>query len=225
MKLDNDNLVVQTNEVSRQASHRCCLARMNSLLNSLRSRHDRAAEARLAANPCADHPADSELQAPSLHDIFAGELEAAFASEGDRQEAAIELAIAYDSPREVARARLIFSATLAVPLILIAASLTLFEAELGRASTSLLKFCALALATPLILALAGSAFRSGWQGILAHPVLALAGVVATGSYAGSAFAMGAPGAGSSLALMLSMAGLLAVTVYLGHWNRARKQSP
>ncbi|MGB0133255.1 hypothetical protein [Dokdonella sp.] len=222
--MKSDNTVFQSSEVSRAVSHRCCLARVNALLKSLRVKHDRAAVARESAGSLIHHVEDLDLHAPSLHDICAGELEASFASEeicGDR---AVEFAIRYDSPREIARARLVFAATLVVPLVLVAATLSAFDGELGRASTSLLTFSALALTTPLILALAGSVLRSGWQGARAHPVIALAGVAAASGYAGSAFAMVEPGAGSSPALMLSMAGLLVMSVHLGHWLRVRRVS-
>jgi hypothetical protein len=221
--MKHDSTVSRIGEVeSREASRLCCMTRVNSLLKALRVKHQHSVESRLAGDPGNSEILDDEPQSPSLHDVFAGELEASVAAEAPRASGVAEAAIAYDSPGELARARLVFAASLAIPLLLIAAGLAVFDGQLGRASTSLLKFSALALATPLILAMARSALATGWRGLRAHPALALIGAAATTDYAAGAFALSMPGAGTSPALTLSLAGLLVVAVRLSHWFRLRK---
>ncbi|MCB1570874.1 MAG: hypothetical protein KDI72_07505, partial [Xanthomonadales bacterium] len=87
---------------------------------------------------------------------------------------------------------------------------------------ALLQFSALALATPLIFALAKTAVRSGWQGIRQHPWLALLGAAAAGGYASSALAMSGAVSATASALTLSVAGLLVMAVQLGHWWLLRR---
>lgn len=218
-----DNTVSRIGEVeSRGASHLCCLTRVNSLLKALRVKHDHSVESRRAAQLRNDETDDGDLPGPSLHDVFAGELEASVSAEVTRASVTPDVAMAYDSPGELARARLVFAASLAIPLLLISAGLALFDGQLGRASTSLLKFSALVLATPLILAMARTALASGWRGLRAHPALALTGAAATTDYAAGAFALSMPGAGNSPVLTLSLAALLVVAVRLLHWNRVRR---
>ncbi|MEZ5461673.1 hypothetical protein [Dokdonella sp.] len=216
------NTVARMGEIeSREASRLCCLTRVNVLLRALRARHQHSVDSRLSGDPAKSEILVDEPHAPSLHDVFAAELEASVAAEASPAGGVAETGIAYDSPREIARARLVFAASLAIPLLLIAASLAVFEGQLGQASTSLLKFSALALATPLVLAMASNALATGWRGLRAHPALSLTGVAATTDYAAGAFALSLPSAGTSPALTFALAGLLVVAVRLAHWVRLR----
>jgi hypothetical protein len=202
---------------SREASRICCLTRVNSLLKSLRAKHNRAEAARLPTNDPASTTDDESVHAPTPHDYCVSELEASVAPERSLALLPVETLAAFDGAREVARAKLVFAATLAVPVLLIAAVLSLFGGQFGRASTSLLQFSALALATPLVFALAKTALRSGWQGIRQHPWLGFLGTVAAGGYASSALAMSIPASAVSSTLTLSITGLLVMGVQLGHW--------
>ncbi len=220
-----DNAVSRAEqEMSRESSRPCCLTRVNSLLKTMRTRHDRAAAGRPAVVSGGQVADDEVLHAPTPHDLFVAELQASVAPEISIVQIAPEKPIAFDNPQELARARLVFSATLVVPLLLIASGLLLFDAQLGRASVSLLQFSTLALATPLILLLAKAALHSGWQGVRRHPLLGLTGAVAATGYATSAYAMSIPDSGVSAALTFSMAGLLAMAVHFGQWFLARKSA-
>lgn len=214
------NALQRTENVSREASHMCCLTRVNTLLKSLRIKHDRAAAAQQAGTSPDRHD-DDGVQAPTPHDEFVSELEAAVAI-GSFARLQRDTLVAFDSAREIARAKLVFAASLVVPLVLVAAALSLFGAQLDRAATALLQFSALALATPLIFALAKTALRSGWQGIRQHPWLALLGAAAAGGYASTAVAMSGPASATTSALTLSVAGLLVMAVQLGHWWLLRR---
>ena len=214
------NALQKTEDVSREASRMCCLTRVNSLLKSLRIKHDRAAAAQ-QPGPSPDRHDDDGVHAPTPHDEFVSELEAAVAI-GIFAHLQRDTLVAFDSAREIARAKLVFAASLAVPLVLVAAALSLFGAQLDRAATALLQFSALALATPLIFALAKTAVRSGWQGIRQHPWLALLGAAAAGGYASSALAMSGAVSATASALTLSVAGLLVMAVQLGHWWLLRR---
>ena len=214
------NALQKAEDVSREASRMCCLTRVNSLLKSLRIKHDRAAAAQ-QPGPSPDRHDDDGVHAPTPHDEFVSELEAAVAI-GSFARLQRDTLMAFDSAREIARAKLVFTATLAVPLVLVAVVLGLFGAQLDRAVTSLLQVSALALATPLILGLAKTALRSGWQGIRQHPWLALLGAAAAGGYASSAVAMTGPATAATSALTLSLAGLLVMAIQLGHWWLVRR---
>ncbi|SFN25132.1 hypothetical protein [Dokdonella immobilis] len=215
------NALERTENVSREASRLCCLTRVNSLLKALRTQH---AHADTAQQLRAIHDArrdDDGVSVPTPHDDFVSELEAAVAI-GSFARLQRDTLVAFDSARELARVKLVFTATLAVPLVLVAVVLGLFGAQLDRAVTSLLQVSALALATPLILSLARTAVRSGWQGIRQHPWLALLGAAAAGGYASSAVAMTGPASATTSAMTLSVAGLLVMTVQLGHWWLVRR---
>jgi hypothetical protein len=217
------NALQRTENVSPEASRLCCLTRVNSLLKALRMKHDRADTAQQTAGSCDRRGDDDGAHAPTPHDDFVSELEAAVAI-GSFAGLPRETLVAFDNAREIARAKLVFAATLVVPLVFVAAALSLFGAQLDRAATSLLQVSALALTTPLILALARTALRSGWQGIRRHPWLALLGAAAAGGYASSAVAMSVPvpATATTSALTLSVAGLLVMAVQLGHWWLLRR---
>lgn len=214
------NALQKTEDVSREASRMCCLTRVNSLLKSLRVKHDRAGVAQQPGTSPDRHD-DDGVHAPTPRDEFVSELEAAVAI-GSFARLQRDTLVAFDSAREIARAKLVFAASLAVPLVLVAAALSVFGAQLDRAATALLQFSALALATPLIFALAKTALRSGWQGIRQHPWLALLGAAAAGGYASTAVAMSGPASATTSALTLSVAGLLVMAVQLGHWWLLRR---
>jgi hypothetical protein len=216
---------VKPQAMSREASHICCLTRVNSLLKSLRMKYRRADASRLQTNALAGPTDDEDVYAPTQHDYCVSELEASVVPDRSLARLPADTLIAFDSESEIARAKLVFAATLAVPLLLVAIALSLFDALIGRAATALLQFSALTLATPLIFALAKTAVRSGWQGIRQHPWLALLGAAAAGGYASTALAMSGPVAATTSALTLSMAGLLVMAVQFGHWllvSRARQ---
>ena len=221
--MKRENTVFRSDDVAFEVSQLCCLARVNAVLKTIRAKHDRAAAARLLSRARHGQASDDDLHAPSPRDFDLAELEASVAPETCIKRVPIEGVAVYDSPQEIARAGLVFAATLVVPLLLIAAGLTLFDGSLGRAATSLLQFSALTLATPLILALSKTALQSGWQGVRRHPVLASAGAVAAGGYAASAYAMSMQGNGTAVALTLSMVGLLVMAVQLGHWHLVRNR--
>ncbi len=66
---------------------------------------------------------------------------------------------------EHARARLIFAATLAVPLLLMALSTRVFAAQLEPAVLSLMHFTEFLLATLLAMVAAATVYRRAWQGL------------------------------------------------------------
>jgi cation transport ATPase len=210
---------VEPQVLSREASRICCLTRVNSLLKSLRMKHRRADPSRLQTNALTGPADNEEVVAPTRHDYCVSELEASVVPDRYLARLPDDTLIAFDSAREIARAKLVFAATLAVPLLLVAITLGLFNAQMARAETALLQFSALVLATPLIFALARTALRSGWQGIRQHPWLALLGATAAGGYASSALAMSVPVAATTSAFALSIAGLLVMAVQFGHWLR------
>jgi cation transport ATPase len=211
--------------LSREASHICCLTRVNSLLKSLRMKHRRAAASRLQTNALAGPADDEDVHAPTPHDYCVSELEASVVPDRNLARLPADTLVAFDSASEIAWAKLVFAATLAIPLLVVAVALSVFNGQIGRAETALLQFSALVLATPLIFALAKTAVRSGWQGIRQHPWLAMLGAAAAGGYASSALAMSVPVAATTTALTLSLAGLLVMAVQFGHWlwvTRARQ---
>jgi hypothetical protein len=208
---------VEPQVLSREASHICCLTRVNSLLKSLRMKHNRAEASRLPTSGLTGTTDDEDLHAPTPHDYCVSELEASVVPDRSFARLPADTLIAFDSAGEIARAKLVFAATLAVPLLLVAVTLGLFSGQIGSAMAALLQFSALALATPLIFALAKTALRSGWRGIRQHPWLALLGAAAAGGYASSALAMSVPVAATTSALTLSLAGLLVMAVQFGHW--------
>lgn len=215
------NALERTENVSREASRLCCLTRVNSLLKALRMKHAQGDTVQQLRVSNAERSDDDGVHVPTPHDDFVSELEAAVAI-GSFARLQRDTLMVFDSARELARAKLVFTATLAVPLVLVAVVLGLFGAQLDRAVTSLLQVSALALATPLILSLARTAVRSGWQGIRQHPWLALLGAAAAGGYASSALAMSGPDTAATSALTLSLAGLLVMAVQLGHWWLVRR---
>lgn len=220
--MKRENTLRRSEGVSLEASQLCCLARVNALLKSLRVRHSRADLARLAAEHRAVELGNHDVHVPTAHDLHVAELEASVAPELLVVAAALESAIACNDPAEVARARLVFAASLVVPLLLITTGLALFDEMLGRALSSLLHFSALALATPLVLVLARTVLQGSWQGIHHHPLMVLTGIAAAAGYATSAFAMTGAGAGASSVAALSTAGLLVLAVQFWRWLLARK---
>ncbi|MCB1575447.1 MAG: hypothetical protein KDI80_15855, partial [Xanthomonadales bacterium] len=104
------NALQKTEDVSREASRMCCLTRVNSLLKSLRVKHDRAGVAQQPGTSPDGHD-DDGVHAPTPHDEFVSELEAAVAI-GIFAHLQRDTLVAFDSARELARAKLVFAASL-----------------------------------------------------------------------------------------------------------------
>ena len=196
----------------------CCLAHVRLVLASMRSRHQVAGDE--TSDSVATDRIDAhheECHAPTSHDRYAAELENSLVALPVQ-----ETAIRHDDSQEIARARLIFAASLALPLLLIAAVLGVPGWLTDRATLSLLHFAELALATPLLLALIFSkpAVRSGRMTrfpprIPLRLAVTFAYVVGVLSWSLSAFSVVAP-------IGFSLVGLLTFSTRVREWVLASR---
>lgn len=126
----------------------CCIAQVQALLKLVRARHRLEQTA-----PCVEDRISPCIETddfvPSLHYFHVSELEASLLADCADAPAFDVREYRYDDPRELARARLIFAITWLVPLLLVSAILTIFDATLGHALRSLLQFSLVAIALPL----------------------------------------------------------------------------
>lgn len=134
---------------------------------------------------------------------------------------------------ELARARLVFAATLAVPLLAISLSTRLFGSHFDHAMLSLLHFSEFLLASSLAILAASAIYRRAWQGLRhftpnKHLVYSLGVLVAYGFGVvafSSADVLSAPlsGGKESASFNFLIAGLLVAVAQFGEWFWTRTE--
>jgi cation transport ATPase len=138
-----------------------------------------------------------------------------------------------ENKAELARARLVFAATLAVPLVLISLSTRLFGSQFDHAMLSLLRFSEFLLASHLAIIAGAAIYRRAWRGLRnftpnKHLVYGLGVLVAYG-FGVVAFSstdvLSAPffGGMESASFNFLIAGLLVAVAQFGEWFWTRTE--